>query len=354
LSINPVGAVYGQIARFRRHWYEKNPARQRQVGCPVISVGNLVMGGSGKTPVVAAIVTLLRERGYSPAILSRGYKRRSAAALVVVSDGQSVVAGVDASGDEPQMLARRLPGVPVIVSADRYRAGVMARDRLGANVLVLDDGFQHLRLARTVNLLLLSRTDAQQQVFPGGPLREPIDAAASADALLVADDDDPATLGRAVGVNHTFSVFTTYQPLRSVAGFAVTAGHPTRVITLAGIARPARFAASVRARGFTVLQELSYPDHHWYTPTDVKRVEEAARAAGAEAILTTEKDAVRLEPLVSGAMPMMFLPIDAQIEPGAAFQSWLLDRIGPPGTYADRVHPPASGVRFEADHGATG
>jgi tetraacyldisaccharide 4'-kinase len=330
--LNLLSVVYGQATRFRRRWYEQHPHLQRQLGCPVISVGNLVMGGSGKTPVVAALAVLLRDAGYVPAILSRGYKRRSGADIVVVSDRQAVLADVDASGDEPQMLARRLPGVPVVVSADRHRAGSVARQRLGANVLLLDDGFQHLQVARTVNLLLLSKADMAQHVVPGGRLREPLDAARRADALLVADGDgNPMSLARAVGVSDAFSIATTYQPLRLVSPYrAAVLSPPTRVVTVTGIARPERFGAALRTAGFDVLQEIAYPDHHWYTSADVQRVQQTARATGAEAILTTEKDAVRLGS-AAGPVPIMFLPIDAHVEPADMFRTWLLDRIGPLG-----------------------
>jgi len=167
--LNPLSAVYGQVTRFRRHWYEQRPHRQRQLGIPVVSVGNLVVGGSGKTPVVAMLAELLREHGYAPAVISRGYKRRDVTQdVAIVSDGVSVLAAVDVSGDEPQLLARRLTGVPVVVGADRYEAGLVARDRLGARVLILDDGFQHLRLARTVDLLLLADADLREQIIQNG------------------------------------------------------------------------------------------------------------------------------------------------------------------------------------------
>jgi tetraacyldisaccharide 4'-kinase len=332
--LNPLSTVYGQVARFRRHWYEQRPHLQRQLGCPVVSVGNLVVGGSGKTPVVALLAALLRDAGYAPAILSRGYKRRGNADVVIVSDRHDVRAAVDASGDEPQMLARRLPGVPVIVSPDRYHAGSVARQQLGANVLILDDGFQHLQVARTVNLLLLSSADLAEAVLPTGRLREPIDAATRADALLVSTTSgDPSRLAQAVGVDRAFAVVTSLQPLRRVTPFGATVSPwPSSVVTLAAIARPERLADSVRGLGFTIEQQFTFRDHHWFSPADVRRVEAAALAAGADAIVTTEKDAVRLEPVVAeSAIPTVFLPIDVCIEPADEFRAWLLDRIGPPG-----------------------
>ena len=331
--MNPLSAVYGQVTRFRRHWYEQRPHRQRQLGIPVISVGNLVVGGSGKTPVVATLARMLHDGDYTPAIISRGYKRRQAAAdVAIVSDGASILEGVDASGDEPQLLARRLTGIPVVVSSNRYEAGVTARDRLGVNVLILDDGFQHLAVARTVDLLLLSDADVTEQVLPAGRLREPLEAVRSADALLVyGSEAESAALARRVGVGPAFSVRVDYQPLRLVTPFgAAVEQPPNRVAILAAIARPERFVNAVRKLGYSVTREITFRDHHWFTASEIDQVQQQARAAGAEAILTTEKDAVRLAPERGGAVPVMYLPIDARIEPADAFIHWLFERIGPP------------------------
>ena len=330
--MNPFSAIYGQVARFRRQWYEQHPHRQRQLGCPVISVGNLVMGGSSKTPVVALLATLLRDDGYRPAILSRGYKRLSTDAVVIVSDGRGSMATVDQSGDEPQLLARRLPDVSIVVSADRHRAGILARERFGANVLILDDGFQHVRVARTLNLLLVSEDDLHERVFPAGRLREPLAAAHRADALLITGGAERSRIGQALGVGQTFTVTTAYEPIRRVLPFGdEVPQQPRRVVTVAAIARPERFVHSVRTLGYEVIQEFTFRDHHWFSVADVRRIEEAARATNADAILTTEKDAVRLERVMRDAAPIMFLPIGTQVEPADEFRNWVLQRIGPPG-----------------------
>jgi len=327
--LNPLSAVYGQVARLRRQWYEQ-PARRQQLGIPVVSVGNLVVGGSGKTPVVAMLATLLQDAGLAPAVLSRGYKRRQqSSGVVIVSDGRSVLADVDASGDEPQLLARRLRGVPVVVATNRYDAGVVARDRFGADVLILDDGFQHVRLARTVDLLLLSEDDLGERVLPIGRLRESLDAARHAHAVLVpAGTPEPTRLANRVGVDRAFVVHPIYRPLRRLVPFGETVGEePRRVVVLAAIARPQRFVDAVRQRGYSVEQQFIFPDHHWFTAADRQRVAQAAREAGAEAILTTEKDAVRLDPGTTDDVPIMFLPMDVQVDPADAFRAWLLARL---------------------------
>jgi tetraacyldisaccharide 4'-kinase len=330
--LNPLSAIYGQVTRLRRRWYERRPQLRRQLGIPVVSVGNLVVGGTGKTPVVATVAGLLRAAGYAPAVVSRGYKRRhDGRAVVIVSDGSSLKAGVAASGDEPQLLARQLPGVSVVVGTNRYDAGVVARDRLGANVLILDDGFQHLRVARTVDLLLLSERDLAEPVLPVGRLREPVEAARFADALLVpAETPDPARLTRVAGVARAFGVRVVYRPLQLLPYGEPVARPPRRVIVLAAIARPERFITSVRELGYSVEGQITFRDHHWFSAADLHRVQALARRTGADAILTTEKDAMRLADTPTGPVPIMSLPIAARIEPVEAFRSWLIDRIGPP------------------------
>jgi tetraacyldisaccharide 4'-kinase len=348
--VNPLSASYAHVARVRRAWYERRPHLQRQLGCPVISVGNLVVGGSGKTPVVAAIAELLRDAGHTPAILSRGYKRRSAGeGIVVVSDGTRVVADVSASGDEPQMLARQLPGVPVLVSADRFLSGTLARRRFDADVLILDDGYQHLQVARTVDLLLLRAADLDDAVVPSGRLREPIEAARRADAILVPDaDGDPMRVARRVGVADAFTVCARFESLRAIGtaeGRPLQAdvarqpeGRSLRVVAVAAIARPDRFFNALRSLGYDVTREIAFRDHHWFTRADIARIERAAADSAADLVVTTEKDAVRLEAEPSRSARYAFLPMRASVvgpgfsraspsEPVDAFREWLLARL---------------------------
>jgi tetraacyldisaccharide 4'-kinase len=335
--LNPLSAVYGRAARLRRSWYAKRPHAQRRLDRPVISVGNLVVGGSGKTPVVASLARLLLERGHRPAILSRGYARRDDSdGVVVVSDGDRVIAPVEASGDEPQMLARTLTGVSVLVCPDRYLAGRLAESHFAATVHILDDGFQHLQLARDVDLLIVSAQDVDERVLPAGRLREPADAARVADAAIVpGSSDEAARVASALGVPRSFTMTTRYGSLRPLDGppsaFALRAtadkkGGPhegMKVLGVAGIARPERFFAAVRAGGWNVVGEMTFPDHHWYTASDLESIARKAAGANADVVVTTEKDAVRV-----GAKPgWAALPMEVSIEPAAAFADWLLAKL---------------------------
>ena len=320
-----LSAVYGRVARLRRSWYERHPHSRRALDSTVISVGNLSVGGSGKTPVVAALARLLLEIGQRPAILSRGYGRpRALDGVVVASDGDRVLEPVERTGDEPQMLARALKGVPVLVSPDRHVAGRLAERRFGCTVMLLDDGFQHLELRRDVDLLLVSCADLDDRVLPAGRLREGLDAARSADCLLVpGPPGEVARVSAAFDGMQVFSVVNHYRSLRPLDETASLPAGLRRVAAAAGIARPQRFFSALREQGFDVAREIVFSDHHWFTTGDVENIGRAARDAGAELIVTTEKDAARLPPLPGWAA----LPLVAAIEPEGQFRSWLQGRL---------------------------
>ena len=328
--------VYARAAAWRRAWYARHPEAWRRLDRRVISVGNLVVGGSGKTPVVAALARWLLSEGARPSILSRGYARRgSDAGVVVVSDGARVLEPVSRSGDEPQMLARTLTGVPVLVSGDRYLAGRLAERRFASTVHLLDDGFQHFGLVRDVDLLLVSPGDLEERVLPAGRLREPLDAARHADALLVrGSEEEVSVVAARLRVATAFRMVTSYGAARVLEPFGVLlppmAG--MRALAVAGIARPRRFFDAARRQGWDVVQELAFRDHHWFDATDLKRMLATARAAGADVILTTEKDAMRLLELPLAPIPrtFAFLPMTVSIEPAARFHEFLRAGAGLP------------------------
>ncbi len=222
-----LSALYAGAAAWRRRWYARRPAARRRLSRPVVSVGALAAGGSGKTPVAALVAELLRDAGERPAVLSRGYGRRMRACRVVVArDPDGVRAGVETAGDEPRMLAERLDGVSVVVARDRYLAGRLAETRLGATVHVLDDGFQHLRLARDVELVLLRADDLEQPTFPAGRLRERPSTARLAHALVVeaADAETAAAVAGRLRAATWFALRRSLGVPRPVAGSRPVAG----------------------------------------------------------------------------------------------------------------------------------
>ena len=325
-----LSAVYGHVAHLRRSWYERRPHTRRELHRPVVSIGNLAVGGSGKTPVAAAVARLLIEAGERPSILSRGFaRRRPAEGVVVVSDGIEVLASVDNSGDEPQMLARMLPSVPVLVSVDRYLGGSLAERRFGCTVHILDDGFQHLQLARTVDLLLVHSRDLSDRVLPAGRLRERHDAARAADALLVDGTMEEAeVVSTALGVSTTFRIEPQFSAARWLRPESAPDDPPVggRVVAVTGIARPERFFDALRRLGWDVAREMAFPDHHWFSAADYTRIAAAVVDTRAVGVITTEKDAVRVRATRSEPV-WAVLPMELAIEPRDAFAPWLLARL---------------------------
>jgi len=324
--------MYGAAAVWRRRWYARQPSRRSRLSRPVISVGNLSIGGSGKTPVVEYIARLLVEAGERPAILTRGYgRRRTEDRVAVVSDGTTIRAGVYTSGDEPLMLARALPGVSVIVSASRYRAGRMAEAQFGATVHLLDDGFQHVQIDRDVDLLVVSESDLSDRLLPAGRLREPLSAGAAADAALVSAGYLSAVdrIARTIGVTTAFQVTHVLGAPHTISNSpeSVVVPPQSRVFAVAGIARPERFFSEVAAAGWDLVGSMSFRDHHYFSQSDIRRIDKAARAAAAAIILTTEKDAVRLETCDLTGLPFAAVPLIVGVEPADVFREWLLSRI---------------------------
>ena len=324
--------LYAALARLRRTRVGKTPGRSRRLGRPVVSIGNLVVGGSGKTPLAALVARLLAEAGERPAVLSRGYARTAPdEGVTVVSDGRRLRADLARAGDEPLLLARSLPGVAVLVCADRYLAGRLAEQHLGATVHVLDDGFQHMQLARDVNLLIVDRADVERpRLLPSGRLREPLSAARAADAVLVtgADEEQVAEVAEHLGVAEAFALHRDVEPAveETVDGPRPLAPG-ARVLVVSGIARPDRFVAEAVEGGFDVAGELAFGDHHPYVAADVARIAQQARGSSAALVLTTEKDLVRLLPLRPWPFRLAVRPMSVRVEPAAGFAEWLCDRV---------------------------
>jgi tetraacyldisaccharide 4'-kinase len=296
----------------------------------VISVGNLRVGGSGKTPTVAQLARLLLAAGERPGILSRGYARRMPSdGVTVVSDGERILADCDHAGDEPLMLARMLPGVAVLVGRDRHLSGRLGEERLGVTVHLLDDGFQHVALFRDVDLLLVDAADLTDAVLPAGRLREPLAAARAADAILTFESGEQqiAALHHSLGVATMFQVRRTLDAIRWLRdGVEVEPLANARILAVAGIARPQRFFDDLTASGWPPTATISFRDHHRYVAADIERIARAAREVQAHAVVTTEKDAVRLETFID-SLPFAVAPITVQIEP-PSFVEWLTERLG--------------------------
>lgn len=290
------------VRRRRRYWTD----RAARVDAKVISIGGLTVGGAGKTPVVAYLASRLRRAGQAPAVLSRGYGRDRPGAALVVSKGPGPQVGVREAGDEPTMLARTCPGVPILVGPERAAIARHAVEKLGARTLVLDDGFQHVRLARDLDVVVLDASNpfGNGHLLPRGPLRDPKDALGAA-GLVWLSKVDQAPQGAVEALEAEVRRFTRAPIVRS--GYAVVdvlddsgaslgpqALAGKRVMMLAGLARPGSFRRTLESVGAIVVEERLLPDHGWFRPMDVEAAKLDARRLGLEAIAMTEKDAVRL------------------------------------------------------------
>jgi tetraacyldisaccharide 4'-kinase len=301
-------------------------ARTR-LASPVISVGNLAVGGRGKTPLVELTATLLRDAGRPVAVLSRGYGGAFRGELLVVGDGTRVLAEAAEAGDEPVMLARALPGVVVAVGRDRVRAGRALETALGPRVFVLDDGFQHLRLERDLDIVCVDAGDLRARPLPAGTLRERPSALSRAHLIAVSgeDEDDARAAGDALA--QRFGPTCVVRVRRRPSGFFDLAGAPApapaRAFLLTGIARPERVATDLAAQGTTVTGHAAFADHHHFRPEEIESALRQAEKSGADAVVTTAKDAVRL-PLAKSAPPVLVWRVRCVVDDEAGFRARLL------------------------------
>jgi tetraacyldisaccharide 4'-kinase len=271
--------------------YARGVLQTYKLNHPVISVGNITVGGTGKTPLVILLAEAFRDEGYRPVVLSRGYKRKSAG-VVVVSAGQGPMVPWHVAGDEPYLIARRVPGVAVVVGADRYTAGLLAEQQGLGNLFILDDGFQHRRLFRNVDLVTVDPVEwaAGEKLFPYGRWREPQEAIERADAAIV----QGSSAERPKLPIPTFAIETVLEGIYNGSEAIRVESLRNRSITaFAGIAKPHRFFNTLGMLGISPTQRVEFRDHHAYTRRDLEKL-------GGEIRITTEKDAVKLEGLDGG------------------------------------------------------
>jgi tetraacyldisaccharide 4'-kinase len=292
----PLVPLYGLGLEIKKRLFKMGWLKQRRLQSPVISVGSVSAGGAGKTPVVLMLATMLRHRGYAVRILTRGYKR--------ASKGVARVEPFDDAGwhgDEPVLLAQR-SGVPVFVGADRYLAGVMAEQNEPSEKLVvhlLDDGFQHRQLARDFDIVLLTKEDVEDRLLPAGNLRDPLTALADADAVVVREEEADSlheVITRLEGSKGKPAIWVIRRTLSLGEGGEVAL--PTMPFAFCGIARPKSFTKMLAARGYEPTEVMIFPDHHAYSENDISRLMEQARLCAANGFVTTEKDAVKLTPIL--------------------------------------------------------
>jgi tetraacyldisaccharide 4'-kinase len=292
----PLAPLYGLGLAIKRKLFKLGWLRRRRLQNPVISVGSVSAGGAGKTPVVLMLATMLRQRGYAVRILTRGYGRgsRGVARVEPFDDARW-------HGDEPVLMAQR-SGLPVFVGADRFAAGVMAEqdepsDRLV--VFLLDDGFQHRQLERDFDIALLTKEDVADWLLPAGNLREPLAALAEADVVVLREEEEEGLRGVVAQLRGSRSKPAVWVIRRTLSlGEGGEVALPTMPFAFCGIARPESFTAMLKAQGYEPVEAMIFPDHHAYDEGDVERLLERARRCEANGFVTTEKDAVKLTPIL--------------------------------------------------------
>ena len=282
-----LSAAFGAGVALRNGLYDRGLLPARKLQWPVISVGNLRVGGAGKTPFTIHLGELLQERQIPFDVLSRGYKRKSHGVRLVDDKGSALM-----YGDEPLLIAKRL-GVPVIVGNDRFAAGQHAERRFQELrpahnhtwLHLLDDGFQHRRLARDFDIVLVTPGDFRDTLLPAGRLREPISALQRADAIVLTEGLRPESLPDAARAKHVWH--TTRQ-------IELTGEHLQRPVVFCGIARPERLYDDLDRAGIVTVRAMQFPDHHAYTPPDIRALLALKKEHGADGFVTTEKDIVNL------------------------------------------------------------
>ncbi len=315
--MNPLAALYGAAVRTRNELYDRGNLTLSHLQGPVVSIGNITVGGSGKTPFLILLGELLKKQGIPCDVLSRGYGRLTRGTMMV-----DPVGSPRKYGDEPLLIARKLR-VPVVVGEDRYAAGRLAEEKFGPRLHLLDDGFQHRRLAREFDIVLASPGDARDSLLPTGRLREPLSSLTRADAIVLTNDTagDGLRLGR--------------QQVWRVTRDIVAPQTDESCLAFCGIARPLNFVAQLRAAGVMLAGTSSFRDHHRYSTEDIRQLLQLRKQRGAKAFVTTEKDAVNLEGHLQALQPIHVVPVRMRLHNASAVLEFIL------ATVSERKRRPA-------------
>lgn len=307
--LSPLSVGYGVGSYFRLAAYSKGYVKRVRLPIPVVSVGNITCGGTGKTPMAIDVTRRLIAAGYKVGVLSRGYARKSKQKVTVVSDGKGEFAICEEAGDEPLLIALSVPEAVVIVGSSRSETAALAIEKFGVDAIVLDDGFQHIRLERDLDVVLIDYNDDPENdmLLPAGRLREPLSALNRAKVVVITKvppipDEERMEKLKAVIRKHAqraeiAAVRFVPKRLRTNSGAApLEQLKGQRVVAFCGVARPEGFAATLNQLGCTVVQMKGFSDHHWYNPDELKMLEKLMRNSNASAVVTTEKDMVKIAP----------------------------------------------------------
>jgi tetraacyldisaccharide 4'-kinase len=339
VALAPISGIYGIFVKARNACYRRGLFRAQQVGVPVVSIGNLTSGGTGKTPLVEWTARELASRGRKVAVLTRGFGRINPGRQIIASNGKEVLANVAATGDEAFMLAERLRGeAAVICDANRVSAAGWAIANLGSDVFVLDDAFQHQQIARDLNLLAVDATNpwGNRRSVPSGILREPIEELSRADCVIItrSDSENPRRLQEEIKTIHPgMPVLLSrmkHTGLREVrTNSAATDTDKIKALSVGafcGIGNPDSFFQLLQREDYSLTYQRSFRDHHNFTQTDIDQILREAQGKGAQALLTTAKDAVKLRSLTF-SLPCYAAEIEIEIENAEILLELILNAI---------------------------
>jgi tetraacyldisaccharide 4'-kinase len=315
IKFMPLSRLYGAIVNARNSLYKSGVFKSFSLGVPTISVGNITVGGTGKTPLVAFVAEILAEEGEKVCILTRGYGRENSRKRVLVSDGENILVNAKQAGDEPFELAQKLLGKALVVAdADRVSAGIWAREKFGITVFVLDDAFQHLKVKRDLNVVTIDATNpfGNGKILPSGILREPLQNLKRADLIVIT---------RANLTNEILNLKSQISKYNSSCPIIISENKVSNLIELedfdaktnktmnseqlttnnsfafCALGNPENFFEQLRRENFNLVSTERFPDHHFYTQKDIEKLEQKAKHLHAEIFLTTAKDAVKLKDL---------------------------------------------------------
>jgi tetraacyldisaccharide 4'-kinase len=337
IVLPPLSLLYGAVTRTRLSLYRRGTFVTTKLERPVISVGNITTGGTGKTPLVEWVARTLATRDKKVCILTRGYGRKDPHLQVIVSDGYGVLASPTEAGDEPYLLATNLAGLAAVISsADRIAAGEEAIKDFGSDCFVLDDGFQHLRLARDLNIVTIDATNpwGGGSLLPYGRLRESREGMSRADCVVITRCDQVKSLDALRSEITKFAgnrpIFHSHMRTSRVSALKTGPGvlsSRARLAAFCAIGNPSAFFEDLRRSGYELVFERSFPDHHVFSQDEIDSLIESAKRAGANSLITTAKDAVKLR-MMSFSVPCYVLEIEISIENGQELARMIMEAAG--------------------------
>jgi len=342
-----VSLLYRFLSGIRAFLYEKEILKPQKIPCPVISIGNLVAGGTGKTPMTICLVELAKKNGYNPVVVSRGYRGESEKRGGIVSDGKNILMDACTAGDEPYMMAKALKNVPVMVGQNRFQSCTEALQKFNPDLIILDDAFQHLQLSRDMDIVLLDylKPLGNQRFLPRGPLREPVSALRRGSIFIVTRTDVSSTawperLNAALNgkpiffTRHESYIHNVELGTKSILEGKINIGEQMdfdvikgkKVYLFSGIARNSDFRRSASKFGCIQTGFSEFPDHHFYSPEELETIFCNAEKASAELLVTTEKDFIRINRKVSWPVDLMVIGVRISFDKGATLFESLINR----------------------------